>query len=84
MKSYLVLFLLLLTSLAQAELPLSIVGTFEGAKSTERKSEERFFRIKITENLTKYIFWGSAGFFDGPISCARILWIRISYERAAI
>jgi hypothetical protein len=65
MKSYLVLFLLLLTSLAQAELPLSIVGTFEGAKSTERKSEERFFRIKITENLTKYIFWGSAGFSTG-------------------
>ena len=29
MKSYQILFLLLLTSLAQAELPVSIVGTFK-------------------------------------------------------
>ena len=65
MKSYLVLFLLLLTSLAQAQLPLSIVGTFEGAKSTERKSEQRILTIKITENLTKYLLSGSGHFSTG-------------------
>jgi hypothetical protein len=64
-KSCLVLFLLLLTSLAQAELPLPIVGTFQGAKSTERKSEQRFLRIKITENLTKYLLSGSGRFSTG-------------------
>ena len=58
-KSCLVLFLLLLTSLAQAELPLSIVGTFQGAKPTEPKSEERLLRIKITERSTKYLLSGS-------------------------
>ncbi len=40
MKRWLIFFLLLLTSLAQAELPVSIVGTFQGAKPTERKSEQ--------------------------------------------
>ena len=55
MKSYLILFLLLLTSLAQALLPLSIVGTFEGAKPTERKSEQRLLTIKITKSSTKYL-----------------------------
>jgi hypothetical protein len=65
MKSYLVLFLLLLTSLAQAQLPLSIVGTFEGAKSTERKSEQRLLRIKITESSTKYLLSGSGRFSTG-------------------
>ena len=65
MKSYLVLFLLLLTSLAQAQLPRSIVGTFEGAKSTERKSEQRILRIKITETLTKYLLSGSGRFSTG-------------------
>jgi hypothetical protein len=65
MKSYLVLFLLLLTSLAQAQLPLPIVGTFEGAKSTERKSEQRLLRIEITESSTKFLLSGSGRFSTG-------------------
>ena len=76
-KSCLILFLLLLTSLAQAELLLSIVGTFQGAKPTERKSEERFLRIKITDRSTKYLL-REVGAFDWPLSCARVLWVRIS------
>ena len=64
-KSCLVLFLLLLASLAQAELPLSIVGTFQGAKPTERKSEERLLRITITERSTKYLLSGSGRFSTG-------------------
>ena len=64
-KSCLVLFLLWLTSLVQAELPLSIVGTFQGAKPTERKSEERLLRITITERSTKYLLSGSGRFSTG-------------------
>ena len=65
MKSYQILFLLLLTSLMQAGLPVSIVGTFQGAKPTERKSEERFLRIEITERSTKYLLSGSGRFSTG-------------------
>ena len=65
MKSSFVLFLLLLTPLAQAQLPRAIVGTFEGAKSTERKSEQRILRIKITESSTKYLLSGSGRFSTG-------------------
>jgi hypothetical protein len=64
-KSCRVLFLLLLSSLVQAELPLSIVGTFQGAKPTERKSEERLLRITITERSTKYLLSGSGRFSTG-------------------
>jgi hypothetical protein len=65
MKSYQILFLLLLTSLMQAGLPVSIVGTFQGAKPTERKSEERLLRIEITERSTKYLLSGSGRFSSG-------------------
>ena len=64
-KSCLVLFLLLLTSLMQAGLPVSIVGTFQGAKPTERKSEERLLRIEITERSTKYLLSGNGRFSTG-------------------
>src|SRR4029077_12035883 len=65
MKSYQILFLLLLTSLMQAGLPVSIVGTFQGAKPTERKSEERLLRIEITERSTKYFLSGRGRFSAG-------------------
>ena len=65
MKSYLAVFLLFLSPLVQAELPLSILGTFQGATSTERKSEQRLLRIKITQNVTKYFLSGSGGFSTG-------------------
>jgi hypothetical protein len=64
-KSYPLLFLLLLASLAQAELPLSIVGTFEARQPSERKSEQRFIRIKITESVAGYRLSGRAGFSTG-------------------
>ncbi|HEY5813274.1 MAG TPA: hypothetical protein VIT23_11555 [Terrimicrobiaceae bacterium] len=65
MKSYLAVFLLFLSPLVPAELPLSIVGTFQGAKPTERKSEERLLRLKITERSTKYLLSGSGRFSTG-------------------
>ena len=65
MKRWLIFFLLLLTSLAQAELPVSIVGTFQGAKPTERKSEQRLLTIRITKSSTKYLLSGSGRFSTG-------------------
>jgi hypothetical protein len=65
LKSYPLLFLLLLASLAQAESPLSIVGTFEATQPSERKSEQRFVKIKITESVARYFLAGRAGFSTG-------------------
>jgi hypothetical protein len=65
LKSYPLLFLLFLASLAQAELPLSIVGTFEATQPSERKSEQRFLMIKITESVARYFLSGRAGFSTG-------------------
>ena len=63
---------------------MSIVGTFQGAKPTEHKSEERLLRIKITERSTKYLLFGKWAHSTGRSPAPEFLWVRLSGERAAI
>ena len=64
-KSCLVLFLLLLTSLAQAELPLSIVGTFSGSEIDRTQVGAEILKDKNHGEFDKYLLSGSGRFSTG-------------------
>ena len=64
-KSCLVLFLLLLTSLAQAELPLSIVGTFSGSEIDRTQVGAEILKDKNHGEFDKISSFGKWALFDG-------------------
>ena len=77
MKSYQILFLLLLTSLMQAGFRCRSLGHFK-----ERNRPNASRRVTKDRNygaFDKISSFGKWALFDRPVSCARILRVGISY-----
>ena len=79
MKSYQILFLLLLTSLAQAELPVSIVGTFKERNGAFPSASVKLYTLsKLREHPISLLFTVTC---VSALRCSGLLNVEKLYKR---